>query len=183
MTIWIGEIQWMLRNGFAYLRDPILRPLDNIQTLDALIDWTDPEHPTEADWPDAEVIIGNPPFLGRKLLRSNLGDHYVDALYRVFDGRVPRQADFVTYWHEKARAMVQAGRAKRVGLLATQGIRGGANRQVLERIKETGDIFVAWSDQPWVLSGANVHVSSKLELLPAPDDHRLVLAVLAHLRG
>ena len=53
----------------------------------------------------------------------------------------------VAYWHEKARAMVEAGEVKRVGLLATQGIRGGANRRVLERIKETGDIFLAWADE------------------------------------
>ncbi len=65
----------------------------------------------------------------------------------------------MTYWHEKARAAIEAGRTKRAGLLATQGIRGGANRRVIERIKDTGDLFVAWSDQPWVLSGAAVHVS------------------------
>ncbi|MEX2546630.1 MAG: DNA methyltransferase [Chloroflexota bacterium] len=159
VTIWIGQIQWMIRNGFGYERDPILKPLDNIETRDALIDWSDPEHPKEADWPDADVIIGNPPFLGGKLMRAGLGDDYVDTLFRTFDGRVPREADFVTYWHEKARAMVAAGRAKRVGLLATQGIRGGANRRVIERIKDTGDIFLAWSDQPWVLNGAAVHIS------------------------
>jgi type II restriction/modification system DNA methylase subunit YeeA len=159
VTIWIGEIQWMLRNGFAYLRDPILRPLDNIQTRDALIDWTDPEQPKGATWPDAMFIIGNPPFLGGKLLRSGLGDDYVDTLFRVFNGRVAREADFVVYWHEKARAMIETDPTKRVGLLATQGIRGGANRRVIERIKRTGDIFVAWSDEPWVLAGAAVHVS------------------------
>lgn len=55
--------------------------------------------------------------------------------------------------------MVESGEVKRVGLLATQGIRGGANRRVLERIKETGDIFLAWADEPWVVEGAAVHVS------------------------
>jgi len=85
----------------------------------------------------ATVIVGNPPFLGSQLMRSDLGDGYVDALRRLYTGRVPGGADLVTYWHEKARAMIEAGRARRVGLLATQGIRGGANRRVLERIKET----------------------------------------------
>ncbi len=159
VTIWIGEIQWMLRNGFAYARDPILRPLANIETKDALIDASDPAQPVEAGWPDAEVIIGNPPFLGGKLLRANLGDAYVDTLFRVYEGRVPREADLVTYWHEKARAMVEAGRTRRVGLLATQGIRGGANRRVIERIKASGDLFLAWSDEAWVLDGAAVHIS------------------------
>ena len=43
--------------------------------------------------------------------------------------------------------------------MATQGIRGGANRETLKRIKETGEIFFAVSDRPWILEGANVHVS------------------------
>ena len=159
LAIWIGEIQWMLGHGFAYRADPVLRPLDHIETRDALLDWSGPDGPQEADWPDAEFIVGNPPFLGGKLLRTNLGDPHVDALFALYNGRVPREADYVTYWHEKARTMVETGRTKRVGLLATQGIRGGANRRVLERIKATGDIFLAWSDEPWVLDGANVHIS------------------------
>jgi len=159
VVIWIGEIQWMLANGFAYVRDPILRPLENIECRDAVLDLRDPANPTEPSWPEATYIIGNPPFLGGKLLRTNLGDEYVDALFRVYDGRVAREADLVVYWHEKARAALEAGRTGRVGLLATQGIRGGANRTVLERIKETGDIFLAWSDEPWVVEGAAVHVS------------------------
>jgi hypothetical protein len=65
----------------------------------------------------------------------------------------------VTYWFEKARQQIENGRTRRVGLLATQGIRGGANREVLKRIKASGDIFFAESDRPWILEGANVHVS------------------------
>jgi predicted RecB family nuclease/type II restriction/modification system DNA methylase subunit YeeA len=158
VSIWIGEIQWMLSNGFAYLRDPVLRPLHSIECRDAVLE-NGEAGPAEPAWPDAEYIIGNPPFLGGKLMRLNLGDDYVDQLFTVYEGRVPREADFVTYWHEKARSMVAAGKALRVGLLATQGIRGGANRKVLARIKETGDIFFAWSDEPWVVEGAAVHVS------------------------
>jgi len=63
------------------------------------------------------------------------------------------------YWHEKARAMVKEGRAKRVGLLATQGIRSGANRRILERVKTSGDIFFARSSDVWVVEGAAVNVS------------------------
>ncbi len=159
VVIWIGEIQWMLSNGFAYLRDPILRPLQSIECRDAVLDLSDPDDPREPEWPEATVIIGNPPFVGGKLMRANLGDDYVDALFHVYESRVPREADLVTYWHEKARAMIEAGKVERVGLLATQGIRGGANRRVLERIKETGDLFLAWSDEPWVVEGAAVHVS------------------------
>jgi type II restriction/modification system DNA methylase subunit YeeA len=159
VTIWIGEIQWMLSHGFAYRINPILQPLESIECRDAILDICEPGTPREPAWPEAQVIVGNPPFLGGKLLRTNLGDPYVDALFQVYEGRVPREADLVTYWFEKARAMVAAGRADRVGLIATQGIRGGANRRVLERVKETGEIFLGWSDEPWILEGAAVHVS------------------------
>lgn len=159
VVVWIGEIQWMLSNGFAYLRDPILRPLETIECRDAILDLADPAHPVEPAWPAADVIIGNPPFLGGKLLRAGLGNDYVDALFAIYRGRVPAEADLVTYWHEKARALVADGKAERVGLLATQGIRGGANRRVLERVKESGDIFFARSDDVWVVEGAAVHIS------------------------
>jgi len=159
VTIWIGEIQWMLGHGFHYRSNPILSPLDSIATRDALLDLSDRTHPREAEWPAAEFVVGNPPFLGGKLLRSGLGDEYVDTLFGVFSARVPHEADFVTYWHEKARAQIKRGKTRRAGLLATQAIRGGANRRVLARIKETGEIFFAHADEPWVLYGANVHIS------------------------
>jgi type II restriction/modification system DNA methylase subunit YeeA len=106
-----------------------------------------------------DVIIGNPPFLGGNKIRAELGSQYVDALFKLYEGRVPAFADLVCYWFEKARAMIEKGRAKRAGLLATQAIRGGVNRRVLESIKETGDIFWAQSDRDWILNGATVHVS------------------------
>jgi type II restriction/modification system DNA methylase subunit YeeA len=64
--VWIGEIQWMRRNGFDVSRDPILKPLDTIECRDAILN----EDGTAADWPRADVIIGNPPFLGGKMLRD-----------------------------------------------------------------------------------------------------------------
>ena len=159
VAIWIGEIQWMIGNGFAYLRDPILRPLDNIECRDAVLLTSDHGLAEEPVWPAAEFIVGNPPFVGGKRMRSELGDEYVADLFAVYTGRVPHEADFVCYWHEKARAMIEAGQCERAGLLATQSIRAGANRRVLERAKETGDIFMAWSDEPWVVEGAAVRVS------------------------
>ena len=158
VTIWIVQIQWMRGHGFGPDR-PVLRPLDNIECRDALLDLSDPVHPREADWPAAEFIVGNPPFLGAKLLRRGLGDECVDALFRVFGDRLPGMSDLAAYWHEKARAQIAAGKARRAGLLATQGIRGGLGRRVLERINESGGIFFARSDDPWVLAGANVHIS------------------------
>ncbi len=159
VTIWIGEIQWMLNHGFAYRRDPILRPLDSIATMDALLDLSDPTKPREAEWPAAEFIVGNPPFLGNRLLRRNLGHEYTEALWGVFRGRLTPSADLCCYWHEKARAQIESGRSKRAGLLATQAVRNEANRRTLERIAESGALFYAYADEPWVLAGAAVHIS------------------------
>ncbi len=160
MTVWIGWLQWIRFNGFGSPNEPILRAIPgNFQCRDAILDRTDPANPKEPDWPRVDFIVGNPPFLGGKMLRRELGDANLDALFAVWDGRVPREADLCCYWFEKARAHIAAGGCRRAGLLATQGIRGGANRAVLKRIKESGDIFWAESDRDWVQDGANVHVS------------------------
>jgi len=139
--------------------EPILEPLDQVEGKDALLDLSDPDHPKEAAWPEVDVVVGNPPFLGGKRLRKELGDEYVDRLFGVWDGRVARESDLCCYWYEKGRAAIESGRAKRVGLLATQAIRGGANRRVLQRIKETGDIFYAQADRKWIQDGVAVRVS------------------------
>uniref|UniRef100_UPI0013EB37B7 class I SAM-dependent DNA methyltransferase n=1 Tax=Candidatus Chloroploca sp. Khr17 TaxID=2496869 RepID=UPI0013EB37B7 len=159
VTVWIGYIQWHKDNGFAELKEPILQPLDTIKRMDAILAFDETGKPVEPAWPEADVIIGNPPFLGDKKMRAELGDKYVEDLRKLFEGRVPGGADLVTYWFERAREFIERGKVKRVGLLATQSVRAGANRKVLERIKQSGNIFMAWRDRPWVLEGAQVRVS------------------------
>ena len=78
-------------------------------------------------------------------IRSRLGDARADALFGLYDKRVPASADLCCYWFEKARKQVQEGKCWRAGLLATQSIRGGASREVLHQIKATGDIFFTGS--------------------------------------
>ncbi len=155
VTVWIGEIQWMLKNGYDCRRNPILATLDHIEHRDALLN----EDGSEAAWPTADVIVGNPPFLGDKMMRGELGAENVERLRKRFEGRVPGGADLVTYWFEKARAQIAAGQLQAAGLVATNSIRGGANRKVLERIVDTTRIFEAWSDEAWVNEGAAVRVS------------------------
>jgi type II restriction/modification system DNA methylase subunit YeeA len=159
VAIWIGYLQWLRDNGFTPNLRPVLEPIESIQHMDAILDLSDPQNPKEPTWPAADFIVGNPPFLGGKLLRSNLGDEYVDAMFRLWGERVRPEADLCCYWFEKARSQVKEGKCRRAGLLATQGIRGGANRDTLARIKESGGIFFAESDRDWILNGANVHVS------------------------
>ncbi|MDO8684750.1 MAG: N-6 DNA methylase [Armatimonadota bacterium] len=159
MTVWIGYLQWKTDHGYLVADKPVLRSMDNFKLMDAIINLSDPDNPKEPEWPKVDFIVGNPPFLGGKKMRSELGDDYINALFSLWKNRVRPEADLCCYWFEKARRHIESGKCKRSGLLATQGIRGGANRATLKRIKETGDIFFAESDRPWVLDGANVHVS------------------------
>ena len=115
--------------------------------------------PQEATWPTANVVIGNPPFLGDKKMRAELGDAYTTLLRKTYEGRVPGGADLVCYWFDKARAQMAAGQLQRAGLVTTNSIRGGANRKVLDAICAQTRIFEAWSDEPWVNDGAAVRVS------------------------
>ena len=155
VSVWIGEIQWMRRNGFSESRDPILKPLDTIECRDAILT---PDN-AEPDWPEADVVIGNPPFLGGKLLITNLGEDYVSHVFATYDDRVPAEADLVCYWFEKAGQQIASGKANRAGLVATNSIRGGANRRALQAATQNRPIFEAWSDEPWVIDGAAVRVS------------------------
>ncbi|MFZ2523843.1 MAG: DNA methyltransferase [Candidatus Ferrigenium altingense] len=174
VTVWIGEIQWMLKNGYPIRKNPILQPLDHIENRDALLLTGSAgilpaagETPAiqksnlvdEGPWPTVDAIIGNPPFLGDKKMRAELGDDYTDALRKCYEGRVPGGADLVTYWFEKARAQIDAGKCQRAGLVATNSLRQKRNRPVLERILESGQIFNAWGDEEWVNEGAAVRVS------------------------
>ena len=158
-SLWIGYIQWHQSNGFLYRRHPILTPLHTIRQTDAILDQSDPDNPTEPEWPASEFIIGNPPFLGNKMMRVNLGDESVNAILLGLRRPLTQGSDICCYWFEKARSLIADGKSKRAGLLGTQGIRGGANRTVLQRITESGGIFEAHSDREWVLDGAAVHIS------------------------
>ena len=126
-------------------------PLDNLDKnivqADALFD----------KWPEADAIIGNPPFLGGKNLRLELGDEYAEKVFKAF-AEVKDSVDFCCYWFRKAQdSLNKEGRA---GLVATNSIRQGNSRRAgLDYIiKKGGHIHNAISTQPW--SGdAKVHVS------------------------
>lgn len=138
-------------------------PLDNLDknflTGDALL--TDEGEQTP--WPAADVIIGNPPFLGAKLLKPKLGPSYVKRLRNAYP-EVPGMADFCVYWFNRAASILPVCTLKdplrgRAGLVGTQNIRNNASREGgLDVICKTGTIVDAVDSQPW--SGeANVHVS------------------------
>lgn len=155
VTVWIGDIQWSQKNGRPIATNPILRSLDGIQNRDALV--TDSGE--EAVWPNADVIVGNPPFIGSQRMRSELGDAYVDLIRGRYEGRVPGGADLVCYWFQKGKEAILNDRADSAGFVSTNSVRGGANRVVLDAITKDLVIFNAWSDEPWINDGAAVRVS------------------------
>ena len=154
VSVWIGEIQWMRRNGFEAARNPILRTLNTIECRDAVLN----EDGTRAEWPRADVVVGNPPFLGNKKMIAGLGEDYTVALRKAWDN-VPGGVDLVAYWFAKAWGLIQSGNLARVGLVTTNGIRSGATSEVLKPIVQNGRIFCAWSDEDWTVNGAAVRVS------------------------
>lgn len=178
VVVWIGYLQWRYEDeGILYpilptknphpraLSHPIMRDKlspdepDRIVCDDAVLRYDANGQPYEPEWPSVDVIVGNPPFLGGKWMQGELGEHYKSHLWQLYDSRVNRTADLVSYWFEKARIAIAQRSAKRVGLLATNTIRHGFSADVLKRIKETGDFFLAYTDHPWMLDGAALRIS------------------------
>ena len=120
--------------------------------------------PEMADWPEADFIVGNPPFIGNKFMRRALGEGYTDALREAYYRRVSKSADFVMFWWYKAAGLVRKERPERFGFITTNSIRQTFNRRVMEKqmgYKNAVYLAFAIPDHPWVASktGADVRIS------------------------
>ncbi len=120
-----------------------------------------------AEWPDADYIVSNPPFIGNKMMRAALGDGYVEALRAAYP-KVTRTADLVMYWWDKAARLVCARKLKRFGFITTNSITQVFNRMVVEPHLTTKDnpLSIAWAipDHPWVDAGADVRIAMTVGL-------------------
>ncbi|MEO8496599.1 MAG: DNA methyltransferase, partial [Planctomycetota bacterium] len=120
-------------------------------------------NPRKAEWPKADYIVGNPPFVGDKMMKGAMGYGYVNTLratYKALGG----SADFVMYWWNNAAEIVAAGNAKRFGFIATNSLRQNYNRRTIIRHmagKPPISLLFAIPDHPWVDSadGADVRIS------------------------
>ena len=164
----IGYLQWHLRtHGLTQLREPLLDDYQNIQQQDAVLAYDGPDlaNPRPAAWPEADFIVGNPPFVGASRMRDALGDAYTLALRRTYAGQVPDSADLVMFWWQRAAAEVAAGRAERFGFITTNSLRQTFNRRVMQPFLEGEQpplaLTFAIPDHPWVDSadGAAVRVA------------------------
>jgi hypothetical protein len=170
VSVWIGEIQWMREKGFGVSKNPILKSLETIECRDALLN---PDG-TEAEWPEADVIIGNPPFLGGNLMLRTLGEVETKRIRSVYQDRVPAKADFVCHWFDKASRALRRNTSY-VGLVATTSIKMGSSRRCsLQKLNSDGlVIFDAWSNIRWEIEGASVRVCLSCATCSLPEVLRL----------
>ena len=135
-------------------------------------------NPRQAEWPTADFIVGNPPFIGASTMRAALGDGYTEALRGTWP-EVPESADFVMYWWQRAALTVRVGAARQFGLITTNSLRQTFNRRVVERaLAEVGAGGEAGHSVALMLpnaqkSGAGLPhpAAAKLSLVFAIPDH------------
>jgi len=151
LVLWIGHLQWYTRIRGGEPSEPILKAFRNIKTMDAVLS---PDHKKRPVWPEAEFIVGNPPFIGKgAALRHAYGDDYVEALWAAHD-HMNESADFVMYWWDRAAELLtrKATVLRRFGFVTTNSISQVFNRRVLERhlnSKNPISLVLAIPDHPW----------------------------------
>jgi hypothetical protein len=159
LVLWIGYLQWHIRNNKGLPGDPVLKDYKNIVRMDAVLahDGTDAQgnyvNPRRPEWPQADYIVGNPPFIGGKDIRSKLGDAYAEALWNTHP-EMNDSADFVMYWWDRAAELLtrKGTRLKRFGLVTTNSINQVFQSRTTERhlkAKEPISIILATPNQPW----------------------------------
>ena len=120
-------------------------------------------NPRRAEWPEADFVVGNPPFIGNKRMRLALGDGYVEALRGAWPD-VPGSADFVMYWWHQAAELTRTGRLRRFGFITTNSLKQSFNRQIIEGhlgAEQPLSLVFAVPDHPWVdaADGAAVRIA------------------------
>jgi hypothetical protein len=107
----------------------------------------------KSKWPEADFVIGNPPFIGGKDIRAWHGDGYAFAIRDTYD-EVPESADFVMYWWQRAAEHARAGKLRRFGFVTTNSITQVFDRRVvaqnLNATKDPLSIVFAIPDHPWL---------------------------------
>ncbi len=137
----------------------------------------------QAQWPQAEFIVGNPPFIGNKRMRDALGDGYVQALRGAWPA-IPESADFVMFWWHHAAAQVAAGQTRRMGLITTNSLTMVFNRRVVQAALEEGThLEMAIADHPWVDSGNGAAVRIAMTVLAAGSNEGQLLTVTSEKTG
>jgi type I restriction-modification system DNA methylase subunit len=179
LVLWIGYLQWHFRTRGGTPPEPILRDFKTIEVADAVLAWdardlarddkgkplgrTDAEgnkvevyrykNPKWPEWPEADYIVGNPPFIGAKFLRERQSDEYVEALWASHP-HMNESADYVMYWWDRAAELLTRNGTplKRFGLVTTNSLSQVFQRRVMEKYlsaKKPVSLLMAIPDHPW----------------------------------
>ncbi|WP_185817115.1 class I SAM-dependent DNA methyltransferase [Hymenobacter metallilatus] len=149
-------------DGTTKLHPATGQPVPDETARTPVLDYPNPQ---PAEWPQADFIVGNPPFVGNKRMRDLLGDGYVDALRKAYKGKVPDSADLVMYWWDNAAEALRSSKTERFGFITTNSLTQTFNRRVLQRHMEANynpiSLSFAIPDHPWVdaAEGAAVRVA------------------------
>jgi Fe2+ or Zn2+ uptake regulation protein len=179
LVLWIGFLQWHFRTRGGVPPEPILKDFKTIKVADAVLSWsarelargedgrplerTDAEgnrvevwrytNPKRPEWPAADYIVGNPPFVGGKDVRGRMGEGYAEALWAAHK-HMNESADFVMYWWDRAAELLtlKGTRLKRFGFVTTNSLSQVFQRRVMERYlkgKKPVSLLMAIADHPW----------------------------------
>lgn len=136
-----------------------------------------------APWPPADFIIGNPPFIGGKDIRSQQEGGYVKTLRRVY-AEVPDSADFVMYWWQRAAELTREGKCRRFGFITTNSLPQVFNRKVvaqnLNATKNPLSLLFAIPDHPWMKA---VEINPRFGNQPIARPAAVRIAMTAAARG
>ncbi|WP_348648336.1 DNA methyltransferase [Rhizobium sp. BK491] len=165
LVLWIGHLQWHFRNRGVAPSEPILKAFHNIENRDAVLTWNgyplpkvvdgEETYPNarRPDWPKADYIVGNPPFVGGKDIRARMGSAYAEALWKAHK-HMNESADFVMYWWDRSAEILLKAKSplKRFGFVTTNSISQVFQRRVMEphlNAKKPLSIIMAIPDHPW----------------------------------
>ena len=171
LVLWISYLQRHYKiYGNVTPPEPILSDFRSVECRDAVLAWNADGTARQADpWPQADYIVGNPPFVGNFKMRSALGDKYTEALRRAYP-ELPKGTEYVMYWWHRAATLVREGKAQRFGLITTNSIRQVKGRAVVERHLQAQpplSLVFAVPDHPWIdaADGAQVRIAMTVATL------------------
>ncbi|HZI20615.1 MAG TPA: DNA methyltransferase [Pyrinomonadaceae bacterium] len=137
-------------------------------------------NPRPADWPEADFVVGNPPFIGARRIRLSLGDEYVETLRAAY-AKVPETVDYVMFWWHKAAEAVAKGVTKRFGFITTNSIVQPYSRGLIEEhlnSKQSVRIVFAIPDHPWVEAADGAAVRVAMTVAAARGEYKEDAALL-----
>lgn len=196
LVLWIGHLQWHFRNRGVAPSEPILKAFHNIENRDAVLTWNgyplpkvvdgEETYPNarRPDWPKADYIVGNPPFIGGKDIRARMGSAYTEALRKAHKN-MNESADFVMYWWDRSADILLKAKSplKRFGFVTTNSISQVFQRRVMEpylNAKKPLSIIMAIPDHPWTkVTRDNAAVRIAMTVVEAGKQDGVLLEVTA----